>query len=252
MVPVIEGALYVLGTWGRETGFGGARSPLVSLGLVLPLLMWGASLLVAYVAVRGLVLDPLGQLRARMQAFASGSRDMAPLELKDAPVELAQVADSFQTMTARIVADEARLAKSVRDQELLLKEVHHRVKNNLQLIASILNMQLRQQRAPEARAILHRVQDRVMGLATVHQHLYQSTELSALRADELVRAIANRMLGKAEGAGIAVDMHLDPVTLYPDQAVPLALLVSEAMTNVLSYIGRAQDGSVWKFVTIVT
>jgi two-component sensor histidine kinase len=127
---------------------------------------------------------------------------------------------------------------------VLLKEVHHRVKNNLQLIASILNMQIRQQRGEEARDVLRRVQDRVTSLATVHQHLYRTPALSALRGDRLLSEIVNRKLAEGGAAtdAVAVEVRLDPVHLYPDEAVPLALFTGEAVANALLHVGRPVGG----------
>jgi two-component sensor histidine kinase len=212
--------------------------------MALPLMMWLLSLLVAYFTVNRLLLRPLGALQGRMQAFTAGDRMLPPFRLEGAPDELTDLADTFDAMTSRIVRDETRLEKAVHDQELLLKEVHHRVKNNLQLIASILNMQIRQHRSPENRAILRRVQDRVMSLATVHQHLYQTPALSALKADTLLSEIVNRKLGEigALGGEIEVTTDFAPVRLYPDQAVPLALLVGEAVTNVFHHVGQPRSG----------
>jgi two-component sensor histidine kinase len=245
IVPVVEGELATLGSWAPGTVFSDFDTRPAALPALLPLAMWALSLVVVLVAVNQLLLAPLGALRQRMQAFTAGTRTLPAFGLRAAPDELRTLADSFDTMIDRIVRDERRLEKSVHDQEVLLKEVHHRVKNNLQLIASILNMQLRQHRSPESRAVLRRVQDRVMSLATVHQHLYETTSLSALRADTLLGEIVNRRIAEAgrQMEGVALDIRLAPVRLYPDQAVPLSLLVGEAVTNVLYHVGRPADGS---------
>ena len=245
IVPVVEGELATLGSWAPGTVFSDFDTRPTALPALLPLAMWALSLVIVLVAVNQLLLAPLGALRQRMQAFTAGTRTLPAFGLRAAPDELRTLADSFDTMIDRIVRDERRLEKSVHDQEVLLKEVHHRVKNNLQLIASILNMQLRQHRSPESRAVLRRVQDRVMSLATVHQHLYETTSLSTLRADTLLGEIVNRRIGEAgrQMEGVALDIRLAPVRLYPDQAVPLSLLVGEAVTNVLYHVGRPADGS---------
>ena len=245
VVPILAGELYALGTWPPDILFGERPSPLRALGLLLPLLMWGVTLAVAYVAIQRMVLRPLGALQTRMQAFSEGRRLLPAVPGRAAPDELRDVAESFEHMTRRIVADEARLESALHEQEVLLKEVHHRVKNNLQLIASILNMQIRQQPTPEARQVLRRVQDRVMGLASVHQHLYRAPALSGLRADALLREIVDRRLNQAGSRGLRVEAEYAPLTLYPDQAVPLALLVNEAVTNALDHLGAPEGGAPW-------
>ena len=244
VVPVIEGELMTLGAWQPGTLFADPGAQPLTLGVVLPVSMWALSLLVAFGAVNRLILSPLGALRGRMQAFTEGARTLPPFRLTRAPDELRALADSFDAMTARIAADESRLEKAVHDQQVLLKEVHHRVKNNLQLIASILNMQIRQQRGDEARDVLRRVQDRVTSLATVHQHLYRTPALSALRGDRLLSEIVNRKLAEGGAAtdAVAVEVRLDPVHLYPDEAVPLALFTGEAVANALLHVGRPAGG----------
>ncbi|MEM1428742.1 MAG: histidine kinase dimerization/phosphoacceptor domain -containing protein [Pseudomonadota bacterium] len=252
-VPVVEGEVVTLASWQPGSLFDAQVGPSQTLGVVLPLLMWVLSLLVAYFTVNRLLLRPLGALQGRMQAFTAGDRMLPPFRLEGAPDELTDLADTFDTMTSRIVSDETRLERAVHEQEVLLKEVHHRVKNNLQLIASILNMQIRQHRSPENRAILRRVQDRVMSLATVHQHLYQTPALSTLRADTLLAEIVNRKLGEIDGIGGEIEVTTDfaPIRLYPDQAVPLALLVGEAVTNVFHHIGRPANGArPWMRITL--
>ena len=245
VVPVIEGELVTLGSWQPGSLFAAPATGPVALGVLVPLAMWGLSLVVAFVAVNRMILIPLSALRERMRAFTEGARMLPPFRLTRAPDELRHLAETFDSMTTRIVADEARLEKAVHDQEVLLKEVHHRVKNNLQLIASILNMQIRQHRTPENRAVLRRVQDRVMSLATVHQHLYQTPALSALRVDALLGEIVNRKLAEAGPLGEELDVavRFAPVRLYPDQAVPLALLLGEAVNNVFHHVGRPPGGA---------
>ncbi|MEL6206789.1 MAG: histidine kinase dimerization/phosphoacceptor domain -containing protein [Pseudomonadota bacterium] len=245
IVPVIEGELTTIGSWPPDSVFAPALGSALTLGVMLPLAMWALSLLVAFVALNTMILRPLGSLRGRMQGFTDGARTLPPFRLEGAPDELRELAQTFDAMTDRIVSDETRLEKAVHDQEVLLKEVHHRVKNNLQLIASILNMQIRQHRSEESQSVLRRVQDRVMSLATVHQHLYQAPSLSTLRVDTLLSEIVNRKLADAGRlmSELQVDMKMDRVNLYPDQAVPLALLTGEAVSNAISHLGRPSDGT---------
>ncbi|MEM9249622.1 MAG: sensor histidine kinase [Pseudomonadota bacterium] len=245
-VPVIEGEIVTLASWQPGSLFDDAAQGANRLPILLPLAMWLLSLTVAYLTVNRLLLQPLSSLGERMQAFTAGERMLPPFLHGRAPEELAELSDNFDAMTARIVRDETRLEKAVHDQEVLLKEVHHRVKNNLQLIASILNMQIRQDQPPENRAVLRRVQDRVMSLATVYHHLYRTSALSALRADALVSEIVNRKLADAAqvARNMSVETQYERIQLYPDQAVPLSLLVGEAVSNVFHHVGRPSSGDI--------
>jgi two-component sensor histidine kinase len=151
--------------------------------------MWLASLLVAYITVNTLVLRHLSRLSARMEEYRSG--DTLP-DFKlgpEAPAELREMADSYNELVTRVTRDQASLEDSLREQKLLLREVHHRVKNNLQLIASILNMQMRGVEDPAAKRTLGRVQDRVMSLSSIHRALYTDSRLDRVRVDHLLAEI---------------------------------------------------------------
>lgn len=240
VVPVIPGQVYALGSWPPSEGPGSGR---VLMAIAYPLLMWLASAGVAYFAVHRLVIRHVRTMRGQMRRFALGQRTVAPEVLTDAPAEIQDVSQTFHNLARILIRDEQELEDSVQEKTVLLKEVHHRVKNNLQLIASIMNMQSRRVKEPSARAVLKSVQDRVMSLATIHRSLYTAERLSAVPVDELLTEICNQMisLGGEPGQAVDVSMQLCPITLYPDQAVPLALLATEAVTNAIKYLGVPDD-----------
>lgn len=246
VVPLMPGMLYALGVWPAGAGAVGAANVGIA-ALVFPILMWAVSLAVAYFAVYRLVIRHIRRLNRQMRRFALGHRDAPPPVLSDAPAELREVSATFNKLARILARDEAELEASLAEKTVLLKEVHHRVKNNLQLIASILNLQMRQVEDPAARRVLRSVQERVLGLATIHRSLYQSDRLAAVRADRLVDEIARQLLavGVAPGSRVSVRTRLDTVTLGPDRLVPLSLLLTEAVTNALKYTGRPTDGPPW-------
>ncbi|KPQ05892.1 MAG: Signal transduction histidine kinase [Rhodobacteraceae bacterium HLUCCA12] len=253
VAELIPRRLYALGTWPESEGVAGGMSAMI-MPLILPVLMWIASLGVAYFAVYRLVLRHIRTLNRQMRRFALGHRDTPPEIIDGAPAELREVSVTFQKLTRILSRDEAELEESLAEKTVLLKEIHHRVKNNLQLIASILNLQMRQVRDPAARGVLQSVQDRVIGLATIHRSLYQSDRLSEVRADQLIDEIARQLLaiGATPGSGIDVRTHYDPVMLSPDRLVPLSLLLTEAVTNALKYVGTAdEDGTPWLEIALM-
>lgn len=254
VAELIPRRLYAIGTW---TGQADAATgmPAVVMPLILPVLMWIASLGVAYFAVYRLVLRHIRTLNRQMRRFALGYRDTPPEVIEAAPSELREVSATFQKLTRILARDEAELEASLAEKTVLLKEIHHRVKNNLQLIASILNLQMRQVRDPAARRVLQSVQDRVIGLATIHRSLYQSERLSELCADRLIDEISRQLLalGAAPGSGISVQTRFEPLMMSPDRLVPLSLLLSEAVTNALKYIGSPADSeSPWLEIALTT
>ena len=243
VVPLIERELYALGS---EPARG---SSLAALGAavppyVLPALMWLVSLAVAWIATERLVSRPVRRLRDSITSFAGGSRIVGDIDFARAPVEIREAAEAYERMTDTILHDEAELEDTIHQKEVLLREVHHRVKNNLQLIASILNMQIRQARTPEAKTMMKTLQDRVLSLATIHRGLYQTSGLTDVRADELLPDIVRQVLNFGTGPGrrFEVETAFDDLRLTPDQAVPLSLLMTELLTNALKYGGPGADG----------
>lgn len=236
VVPLADGNLFLLGNWALQSSDAMIFDAPVPV-LAFPVLMWLASLLVAQLASEHQVLRHLRALRRAIADFSGGSRRLPETDLEDAPMELRALGQAFERMMEAVVHDEAELEDMVHQKEVLLREVHHRVKNNLQLIASIINMQIRKARSPETRGLLKGLQDRVMSLATIHRELYQTTGLTDIRADELMQSIVTQILRMAARPGDPFDLQtaFDDVRLTPDQAVPLSLLLTEALTNALKY-----------------
>ncbi|QFG38558.1 two-component sensor histidine kinase [Paracoccus pantotrophus] len=239
VVPVVPGLVYALGSWNRaESGITGIDITRRT-ALILPLILWAASLAVAYFAVYRLVLRHIRELRSQMRRFAIGDRSAPPPVLADAPAEIEDMSQTFHNMARILIRDEEAMEAAVNEKTVLLKEVHHRVKNNLQLIASIINMQIRVIEHDDARRVLRSVQDRVASLATIYRNLYQAEHLDSVQADRLIRDIINQMTNASvgPGTGLRIDTRLEPLVLMPDQAVPLSLLATEAFTNALKYSG---------------
>ncbi|QDY69650.1 sensor histidine kinase [Qingshengfaniella alkalisoli] len=253
VVPVIANAVYALGRWEGDSEVAGLGNRYWS-GAIFPVVMWLTSLIVAYIAMHRMVIRHVRLLQAKMRAFALHRELRDDGDDSDMPTELTDMNRTLSRMTEIVLRDEADLENTLHERDVLLKEVHHRVKNNLQLISSIMNMQMRKVREPETHAVLQRLQDRVLGLAMVHRNLYQTSELSRVEADVLIRDIANQIIGVGR-AGIEhldLQMELDnQMTLYPDQAVPLSLMASEAITNAVKYLGTPEHGSPWLSVTLL-
>ncbi len=252
VVPVLSDTVYALGSWEQPSNTVAAGIVQTALPIYFPIFMWLASLGVAVLAVDRMVIRPTRDLRARMLMFMR-SRHIAPTpETMATPIELREMKDTWERMAQSILHDEAELEDTIHDRNVLLREVHHRVKNNLQLIASILNLKIRGARTPEAREALGDIQQRVMSLATLHRSLYETSTHGRIRADELLRDVISQSLatGLSDAHGVKVEQHYDPLTLYPDQAVPLTLSASEAITNALKYIGRPADGPPWISISL--
>lgn len=151
------------------------------------------------------------------------------LELQQANRELAsQIAKRQQ------VAE--RLSVSLREKEVLLQEVHHRVNNNLQIISSLLRMQYTQLGDDCAAIPLQEARDRVQALALVHDQLYRSSNFSEINADEYIHRLVKSLL-RSHSLSFSLNLKLDidcpPLPL--DVAIPCGLLINELVSNALKY-----------------
>ena len=181
VLPVVPGTVYALSVWPEDT-------PLLQTDLssrasgLLPVAMWLASLVVAFWALNRLAIKHIRKLGRQMRRFAR-NRTLPQNALSGSvPTEIYNMEEAFVAMAESILRDEAALEDSLREKNILLKEVHHRVKNNLQLISSIMNMQIRKADSVESKRVLQRLQERILGLATIHKTLYLDTDVSAATA----------------------------------------------------------------------
>ena len=238
VVPLSDSPLTILGVWKSSRS---ADAKLLQSWIpasLFPVLMWIASILVAMMALYSLVIRHINILRTQMSNFAT--HRTVPQNVLDpgASNELNEIQTRFVEMTDDILREEARLEAMVREQKVLAKEVHHRVKNNLQMIASIMNMQIRNAAHTETTETLERVQDRITSLAEVHKDLYATQDEGRVNVGALVNRTVQKSVevGVSDTSKIELIKDIDDVWLFPDQVVPLSLLASEAITNALKYM----------------
>jgi two-component sensor histidine kinase len=125
----------------------------------------------------------------------------------------------------------------LKDREVLLQEVHHRVKNNLQVISSLINMQARKLDPGASRDALRECQTRVQAIALIHERLYQSKDYSRVPLSEYVRSLAASVFnasGIAQGE-IKLEFAIGDLSLTVDKAIPCGLLLNELITNALKH-----------------
>ena len=252
--PAISNLVYTITSWDPNMGTKDAQL-VRRLAVLFPVVMWLTSLVVAYFAIHRLVIRHLRALNTRMHGIAEGKWVVTDEDsIAEPPAEIREIRETFDSMAKTLTQNEAELVEGLREKNILLREVHHRVKNNLQLISSIISMETRKSEEDETRKTLKRVQDRVMGLASVHSSLYNTAHQSGAGArkllDEIVRQTVRATLAIG-GNDVDISVDIDDVTLLPDQAVPLSLLMTEAATNALKYIGKPSDTEKpWMKVTL--
>ena len=159
--------------------------------------MWAASLSVAMFALHRLVLRHIAILRARIRDFENDRLVPAEGAALKMPSELADVYLNFTTLADNVVREEARMEDILRDKNILMKEVHHRVKNNLQLICSIMNLQINVAEHDETIEALERLQGRVLSMATIHRDLYQTQNKGRVNVGHLINEIVQKSVETA-------------------------------------------------------
>lgn len=200
------------------------------LGLLLPILMLVAAGLLSWLTIDRLMLRPLEQLEAAVLGYRGGDRVLRLPQLTTPATEIRSLAGAFGNMVDTIARYEADLEESLGRQTRLTREVHHRVKNNLQVVASLLNLHARAATSPEATAAYAAIQRRVDALAVVHRNHYAEMEENrGVPLRPLIGELAANLRANAPVAAAAMPILLDvePLYAHQDVAVPVAFIVTE-------------------------
>ncbi len=136
-------------------------------------------------------------------------------------------------ITERRITEE-RIKASLHEKETLLREIHHRVKNNFQIITSLLNLQERKVQSEEAAAEFADSRNRIRAMALVHEQLYQSDELSLINFPAYLESLA-RGLQRAYSKNVTLRFDTEAISLSIDTAIPCGLIISELISNALKH-----------------
>lgn len=130
-------------------------------------------------------------------------------------------------------ARQAELEASLREKEVLLKEIHHRVKNNLQVVSSLLQLQAGYVEDEATRSVFDESQARIRSMALVHEKLYQTKDLANIDFGDYVRDLVSGLIGSfgARAAGVSVDVQAVSIPLDVDRAIPAGLIINELVNN---------------------
>jgi two-component sensor histidine kinase len=197
--------------------------------LLLPFLMWVLAALVTWLLVTRLLIRPLRHLQQAVAGFAPGEPLGLPGKLGPA-TEIRELRDAFQRAFARVEESEGEMSLALDGQRRLVREVHHRVKNNLQVVASLLNIHSRSAPTPEAQSAYAGMARRVGALSIVHRnHFAEMEENRGIALRPLLTELAAELRAGApdEARGLIIELDLDPVHSTQDVAVSVAFLMTE-------------------------
>jgi len=239
MVMIDQGGLIVLVNAETEKLFGYARAELLqrSIEVLVP-----ERFQVGHPKLReGFFRYPearrMGAGRDLYAARKDGSE--FPVEIGLNPVETEE--GTFVLSAIVDITDRQRNAQQLKnalaEKTVLLNEVHHRVKNNLQIISGLLHLQAAEAKHPELRELLVQSLSRVQSMSLIHQLLYEGHDYSSIRLDLYFLRLADLLWGSYLGLGATASLvpDLDPVTVTISQAIPVGLLVNELLTNALKH-----------------
>jgi PAS domain S-box-containing protein len=169
-----------------------------------------------------------------------------PLETQEGKFVLSSVVDITERKRAeqereglleRLQISNTELGNTLKEREVLLQEIHHRVKNNLQVISSLINLQLRRIKDPATREVLQEGQARVSAISLIHEMLYQSNDFANVPFSEYARTLAAgvfNMVGVVPGC-VSLELAIDDIPLAVDKAIPCGLILNELITNALKH-----------------
>ena len=161
------------------------------------------------------------------------------------------MAGSSTDITARKHV-ENKLKASLKEKEVLLKEIHHRVKNNLQIISSLLRLQCGYIKDKQALDIFQDSQNRVRAMALIHENLYQTKDLAKIEFSEYIRKLKNNLVRCYNIKNIDIDTSIEKLYLKLDTAIPCGLIINELISNSMKHAFKNSDeGKIYvEFITL--
>lgn len=223
--PIAEGRLWLRIALGAPP-----INAIDALIVLMPVMMWIFAAIIGWIIVDRLLLRPLVRMQRAVAAYQPGDEHLDLPTLSTPAREISDLGRAFDQVTQTVARHEADLEAAVERQTKLVREVHHRVKNNLQVVASLLNLHARGASSEEVSAAYASIQRRVDALAVVHRNHYAELEENrgvALRS--LISELGANLRGTAPASAAHMTIRLDvePYYVTQDVAVSVAFLITE-------------------------
>lgn len=204
--------------------------------VLLPLLMWAAAAAICWVVLDQLLVRPLRQMQRAIDSYHPGEGPLILPRISTPAEEIRALGEALESTAAQLVAREMELEEGLNHQVRLTREVHHRVKNNLQVVASLINLHARGTEGDVAAAYAS-IQRRVDALAVVHRNHYAELEENrgvALRSIVAELTANLRATAPAHAQHLNITLDIIPAFISQDVAVPVTFLVTEIVELVMN------------------
>jgi two-component sensor histidine kinase len=247
-VPLFDGELYMVYAEPADVVTRAAWANMWP-NILMSLLAILAAAAAIWFASQHLILRWLSRLQQETARFARGDYATGKQQFTGAPVEIAAFADDLYRMADTIADNERSLRATLATKEALSREVNHRVKNNLQIVTSLLSMHAERMNDAQTQAALNQARARVAALGLIHRLLYESEEneqTGKIAVAHLVSGLCAQLRASQRASKhVTVTCRSDPADINADQAVPFALFIVETVTNAFqhAFIAR-QSGSI--------
>jgi two-component sensor histidine kinase len=209
-----------------------------------PILAFCLALAAVWVVTEQVVVRWLHYLQ-RVAAIYARGRFTIRSRAQDAPPEIRELAATLDLMADTILARDQSLRESLAHKDGLMREIHHRVKNNLQIISSMVSMQQRSLTDPAARSAMSDTRQRVSALALVYRALYQGPDLRQVDLGHFLEELTAQLVvsESTHGHVVKTDLSADTLIIDPDKLAPLALFAVEAISNAQKHAFAGRGGS---------
>jgi two-component sensor histidine kinase len=217
-------------------------SPVELLMILLPVMMWLGAGIIGWLILDRLLLKPLVRMQRAVAAYRPGDQHLDLPAISSPAREIGELGAAFDRVTQTVARHEAELEAAVERQRRLVREVHHRVKNNLQVVASLLNLHARGVANEEVAAAYASIQRRVDALAVVHRNHYAELEENrgvALRSLISELGANLRATAPASAGAMAIRIDIEPYYATQDVAVSVAFLITELVEYAMFCGARA-------------
>ena len=241
--PAVGDDVFVLLTAKAPSLLSWARlNPLT--GVLFPLLTFMLAFGAVSMVTDRVVVRWITYLQRIAALYAKGRLSVRPIQAEQMPPEIRELAATLEEMAEGIAGRDASLRDSLAQKDAMMREIHHRVKNNLQVISSLLNMQQRSLTDAAARAAMSDTRQRITALALIYRALYQGPDLKRVDLRPFLEELTAQLVAgdMMHGPSVRTELSVDALVIDPDRLAPLALFAVEAITNAQKHAFAERGG----------